>query len=51
LVPTTKINTEEAAMRETNPEKLNALVGKLVGDLGVSLAGAKHTARRSPWAL
>jgi 2-polyprenyl-3-methyl-5-hydroxy-6-metoxy-1,4-benzoquinol methylase len=27
-------------MREPNPEKLNALVGKLVGDLGVSLAGA-----------
>ena len=27
-------------MREPNSEKLNALVGKLVGDLGVSLAGA-----------
>jgi hypothetical protein len=27
-------------MREPNPEKLNELVGKLVGDLGVSLAGA-----------
>src|SRR5215475_12001138 len=30
----------EAAMREPNPEKLNALVGKLVGDLGISLGGA-----------
>jgi hypothetical protein len=28
---------EEAAMREPNLEKLNALVGKLVGDLGISL--------------
>ena len=27
-------------MREPNPEKLNELVGKLVNDLGVSLAGA-----------
>ena len=27
-------------MREPNPEKLNALVGKLVGDLGMSLGGA-----------
>ncbi len=27
-------------MREPNPEKLNALVGKLVGDLGISLGGA-----------
>jgi len=27
-------------MREPNPEKLNALVGKLVNDLGVSLSGA-----------
>jgi SAM-dependent methyltransferase len=27
-------------MRELNPEKLNELVGKLVGNLGVSLAGA-----------
>ena len=27
-------------MREPNLEKLNALVGKLVGDLGVSLGGA-----------
>jgi hypothetical protein len=27
-------------MREPNSEKLNALVGKLVGDLGVSLGGA-----------
>src|SRR6266850_5189136 len=31
---------EEAAMREPNLEKLNALVGKLVGDLGISLGGA-----------
>jgi SAM-dependent methyltransferase len=31
---------KEIAMREPNPEKLNALVGKLVGDLGISLAGA-----------
>jgi hypothetical protein len=31
---------EEAAMREPNPQKLNALVGKLVGDLGISLGGA-----------
>jgi 2-polyprenyl-3-methyl-5-hydroxy-6-metoxy-1,4-benzoquinol methylase len=30
----------EAEMREPNPEKLNALVGKLVGDLGISLGGA-----------
>src|SRR5260370_4947199 len=30
---------EEAAMREPNLEKLNALVGKLVGDLGISLGG------------
>ena len=27
-------------MREPNLEKLNALVGKLVGDLGISLGGA-----------
>ena len=27
-------------MREPNPEKLNELVGKLLNDLGVSLAGA-----------
>ena len=27
-------------MREPNSEKLNALVGKLVGDLGISLSGA-----------
>jgi len=27
-------------MREPNPEKLNALVGKLVSDLGISLGGA-----------
>src|SRR6201988_714362 len=27
-------------MREPNPDKLNALVGKLVGDLGISLGGA-----------
>src|SRR5579862_5245122 len=27
-------------MREPNPERLNELVGKLVGDLGVSLGGA-----------
>lgn len=27
-------------MREPNPEKLNALVGKLVNDLGISLGGA-----------
>jgi hypothetical protein len=27
-------------MREPNLEKLNALVGKLVGDLGVALGGA-----------
>src|SRR4030095_13314317 len=31
---------EKAAMREPNLEKLNALVGKLVGDLGISLGGA-----------
>jgi hypothetical protein len=31
---------KEAAVREPNPEKLNALVGKLVGDLGISLGGA-----------
>jgi hypothetical protein len=31
---------EEAAMREPDLEKLNALVGKLVGDLGISLGGA-----------
>jgi hypothetical protein len=42
---------EEVGMREPNIEKLNALVGKLVGDLGISLGGAKHTARRSPRAL
>jgi SAM-dependent methyltransferase len=30
----------EAVMREPNPEKLNALMGKLVNDLGVSLGGA-----------
>jgi len=29
-----------AAMREPNLEKLNALLGKLVGDLGISLGGA-----------
>src|SRR5260370_17868733 len=33
-------SVEEAAMREPNLEKLNALVGKLVGDLGISLGGA-----------
>ena len=27
-------------MREPNPERLNALVGKLVGDLGIALGGA-----------
>src|SRR5450631_469414 len=27
-------------MREPNPDKLNTLVGKLVGDLGISLGGA-----------
>src|ERR1700759_2714975 len=27
-------------MREPNPDKLNALVGKLVGDLGAAMAGA-----------
>ena len=27
-------------MREPNPDKLNALVGRLVGDLGISLGGA-----------
>jgi hypothetical protein len=27
-------------LREPNHEKLNALVGKLVGDLGISLGGA-----------
>ena len=27
-------------MREPNPEKLKSLVGKLVGDLGISLGGA-----------
>jgi hypothetical protein len=27
-------------MREPNPDKLNALVGKLVGDLCISLGGA-----------
>jgi hypothetical protein len=27
-------------LREPNLEKLNALVGKLVGDLGISLGGA-----------
>ena len=27
-------------MREPNPDKLNELVGKLVNDLGASLAGA-----------
>jgi SAM-dependent methyltransferase len=32
--------TEEIAMREPNPDKLNELVGKLVGDLGASFAGA-----------
>jgi SAM-dependent methyltransferase len=32
--------TKEGEMREPNPEKLNELVGKLVNDLGVSLAGA-----------
>jgi SAM-dependent methyltransferase len=31
---------EEIAMREPNHDKLNELVGKLVGDLGASLAGA-----------
>src|SRR5580704_4578051 len=31
---------EEIAMREPNLDKLNELVGKLVGDLGASLAGA-----------
>ena len=31
---------EEVGMREPNIEKLNALVGKLVGDLGISLGGA-----------
>src|SRR5450432_2591810 len=30
----------EVRMREPNLEKLNALVGKLVGDLGISLGGA-----------
>jgi SAM-dependent methyltransferase len=32
--------TEGTAMREPNPDKLNELVGKLVGDLGASFAGA-----------
>jgi hypothetical protein len=27
-------------MREPNTDKLNALVGKLVGDLGIALGGA-----------
>jgi hypothetical protein len=27
-------------MREANPDKLNELVGKLVGDLGAAIAGA-----------
>ena len=27
-------------MREPNPDKLNELVGKLVGDLGAAIAGA-----------
>jgi SAM-dependent methyltransferase len=31
---------EEIAMREPNPDKLNELIGKLVGDLGASFAGA-----------
>src|SRR5690349_17956498 len=34
------LNEEEATMREPNPEMLNALVGKMVGDLGISLGGA-----------
>ena len=38
-------------MREPNLEKLNALVGKLVGDLGISLGRREHTARGSPRAL
>ena len=37
-------------MREPNLKKPNALVGKLVGDLGISLGGG-HTARISPRAL
>jgi SAM-dependent methyltransferase len=31
---------EVMAMREPNPDKLNELVGKLVGDLGAAIAGA-----------
>jgi len=27
-------------MREPNPDRLNELIGKLVGDLGASIAGA-----------
>ena len=27
-------------MRQPNPDKLNELVGKLVGDLGAAIAGA-----------
>lgn len=34
------LTAEEAVMREPNLEKLNALVGKLVSDLGISLGGA-----------
>jgi hypothetical protein len=40
LNTTTKVTIKETAMREPNPETLNALVGKLVGDLGISLGGA-----------
>jgi SAM-dependent methyltransferase len=34
------IGMEEVLMREPNPDKLNELVGKLVGDLGAAIAGA-----------
>jgi SAM-dependent methyltransferase len=38
--PRAQLFTKEATMREPNPDKLNELIGKLVGDLGASIAGA-----------
>jgi hypothetical protein len=34
-------------MRDPNPDKLNDLMGKLVGDLGAAIAGAGILARAS----
>jgi SAM-dependent methyltransferase len=38
--PGAHLFAKETTMREPNPDKLNELMGKLVGDLGASIAGA-----------